>query len=268
MPIAFNIRPHGRGITLAAAASCTLFLLAGPQAAHAGSITDASITMNVSSDLGSGELVVPFHQLRYDAEQGIYTWHLEENWVVQNDQDELVAIIFGLNAYVQEAPPGRDSMGPVMHLGFSALAGLSDIVAEGYLTAWQATPMDAAGATLATATAADNFGDGVSLTGLYGDGKLWDTRYDLDQNPPQKVFSSLLDSQSAGAYGRCGGADEYPPTGFAPFASQANVFETRWGFGLTARDVASGAGTFTVVPEPGALSLLLASAALLLRRRT
>ena len=216
MPTTSNSGTHSRGIALAAAVTCALLLLASPHAARAGAITDLSITMSVSSDLGSGELVVPFHQFKYDPAQRIYDWNLEGNWVVRNADDKLVAIIFGINAYIQEPPPGRDSMGPILHLGFSALAGLSDIMAEGYLTAWQDMPMDAAGATLATVTAADNFGDGVSLTGLHGGGKLWDARYDLDQNPPQTAFSSLLDSQSAGAYGRTGSVDEYPPTGFAP----------------------------------------------------
>lgn len=128
----------------------------------------------------------------------------------------------------------------------------------------------AMGSALGTASA------GVSVTDLFGDGATLTPTgggaYNAQYNglvPGGTSFATLLSTPLvAGAFSTVTASEDFPGGGgFVPIAGSVADISARWQFTLSANDLASGTGVFTVVPAPSAIGLLALGGLLGGRRR-
>jgi hypothetical protein len=98
----------------------------------------------------------------------------------------------------------------------------------------------------------DTNGNGVTANGTFAGGtKAFEARY----NGPT-VFADLVTTPvAAGAFGSNGANEAFPLVGTTPIAGLVSSIQVEFNFTLTASDLASGTGVFTVIPEPSSVVL-------------
>jgi PEP-CTERM motif len=97
-------------------------------------------------------------------------------------------------------------------------------------------------------------GNGVTATGSFAGGtKAFEARY----NGPT-VFADLVTTPvAAGAFGSNSANEAFPLVGTTPIAGLVGNIQVEFNFLLTAGDLASGTGVFTVTPEPSSMALAM-----------
>ena len=109
--------------------------------------------------------------------------------------------------------------------------------------------------------------DGVSITGMFPDGKAYQARYSTDAIiDTNTLFANLCASMSTSGLGYS--ETEYlPALGYSSLGTTVYMMEAEYDFVLSAGDQASGTSAFVIVPEPATLSIFVLGCLAFRRRR-
>jgi hypothetical protein len=221
----------------------------------AGSVSSTVLTISAVTNTGQGTLTIPFDEMFYDAGAGIYDWSLEAPLNITDNQGHLLATVMGLNTYIEGDP--------LLSVNFLIRAGAANVQLDITSATLMFDTLDPAeGVFSSQIGGTDMNGNGVAITGMFGGGKSCVAHYNVDQ-----TFATIVDSQSAGAWGSTSKNETYPASGMTAFPAPVSSIWSEISFGLTARDMASGTGVYTVIPEPQTIALLLLGSLLSLRKR-
>lgn len=147
---------------------------------------------------------------------------------------------------------------PVAGINFSVTAGGSDVtVTVTSATVAFAALANPAASAEAELTLSDLSGGGATISTLGGNNGLFKAIYNGTQE-----YASLLSTSSVG-----GGSVVFSQDTSGPIAGSVSSIQAQFAFKLTAGDSAQGSGTFTVVPEPSLVGLLLCGALALIASR-
>lgn len=157
---------------------------------------------------------------------------------------------------------------PVITLNFNLLASDQNTAFElssGLLSFPEiANPIGTASAGV---TVTDVNGNGATLS---PDGShMYESQYN-GEHPNGTPFASLLSNiVTAGAFQTSADSDEFPGGGnYVSIGEPVESMSAAWAFTLSARDLASGTSTFTVlIPTPASAALFGAAGLLCIRRR-
>ena len=137
---------------------------------------------------------------------------------------------------------------PVASINFAVTAGGSDVtVTVSSATVTFSALNNPAASAEAEITLTDNGGAAATIDPISGNSGLFQAIYNGTQE-----YASLLGSSSIG-----GGAVTFSEDTSGPIAGSASSIQAQFAFQLSAGDSASGTGTFTVVPEPTSVGLLI-----------
>jgi hypothetical protein len=216
--------------------------LAAPRAAEANFIGNL-VTVNVStgSDNGSWSLSVP-------SPSDPFTWSLpigSPQQIVGQDNVTVLATIQTLAVSLDGDPQASVVFGviagpvPTNFSITSAVVGFPGIL----------NPQAVASAQIGITDLNSN---GGSLGGNYaGNTKAFEARY----NGPT-VFAHLDTTPLVvGPNGSTGTFEQFPLVGTTPIAGLVSSIQVEFNFTLSAGDLGSGSGQFTVVPEPTSIAL-------------
>jgi hypothetical protein len=144
---------------------------------------------------------------------------------------------------------------PLVKLLFTAEAGGSDTPFTFTSALVPVTPSmtNPDGYASASITVTDGSGDSAAtLTGQLGGGKSYEAYYN-----GSTVFSgSGLINQVVATAGSNSVTERSPLTGWTTISASVSNISSKYGFLLTAGDIATGSSTFQIVPEPSTLALI------------
>lgn len=243
------------GVRFVVGCACALLVLA----AVVGSST-AKADMIVSIEVSAGGHSNTW--MHADTIVDPYSWTLAApvNIYSSTNPGLLLATIQGVNVSLEADPQ--------VVLGFFVQAGAVDtnFTISSAVVNFPAINNPDANASAAV-TVTDTGANGASITGAFPASKIYEAQY----NNAGSVFADLVspvvvvpptisDSDS----------EQFPLVGTTPIAGSVFNIQSQFKFLLTANDLASGTGVFTVVPEPSAIVLAMIGGAALLwwaRRR-
>ena len=241
---------------VAAAVAC---LVAGVARAELSPIV---FELHAANQGGSGTYQVLFEDGDYDPETGFYFWKLSEPIVIE---DELslapIAMLWGASVSFFDDPE--------VNLGFDVEAGSTETIftITSALVGFPAID-PAEGRASAALTVTDTDGDGATLTGQGPRGGAYLAQYN-GMVPGGETFAELIDSLIAPGGRSAAVAASFPGGGdFSPIPLPVVDMSAEFKFTLTANDLASGTSHFEIVPEPGAIGLLLVGLGVAVRRRS
>jgi hypothetical protein len=221
-----------------------LLALAVPGTARAEFIGSlVSIEVESGGDTGSWSLdVVPTSDP--------FNWNLPSSVdIVGQDNETVLATINNLTINLDGDPQAFVFFGVMAGPGPAptAFSITSALVAFAPIINPQASASAQLGVT-------DLTGNGVSATGTFAGGtKAFQARYNGGS-----IFADLVATPVAAGPGNSNGANEaFPLVGTTPIAGAVSSIQVEFNFLLTAGDLASGTGVFTVVPEPASVVLAL-----------
>jgi hypothetical protein len=205
----------------------------------------------------------------WDSDNGTWYWGSTDPISIMATTGEELAI---LNP--SELPTGSASTyfeDPIVNLNFAVQAGVNPTtfrIASALLSFPTLTNPDAVASAGFSVT--DTNGNGVGLTGIGLTGGGYLAQYNgfagAFPTPLGTTFAELQQNLAAGPFGTNSQSEDHPLVGTQVIPATVNDISTLVSFSLSARDLASGTTTFSVVPEPASLALLVLGA-LVARRR-
>jgi hypothetical protein len=155
---------------------------------------------------------------------------------------------------------------PAVNLSFAVVSGPSTTLftIKSALLTFPTPILQPAGRASAAFTVTDGEEDGAQLVGTGGGAYL--AQYN-GFVPGGTTFANLIPQVNAPAMGSGSLAEEFPGGGnYQNLGTSASNMSSQVSFTLTPNDLASGTSNFELIPEPGALLLVLTGLALVRRR--
>lgn len=234
------------------------WLVAGVAGFAAVAQADIALTINASSSMGNGSLVVTTDD-GVTLPDGTFIWVLNSpvNIVDSGNGNTIAEVQFGS---IMFSTTGNVSHSFVVQAGgvdthFTLSSGIVPMPPV-------ANPLGRASAGV---TLTDTNGNGAMLNGHQAGGDLFEAFYDSGQ-----VFADLLNSPFFSTpFGTTTASDEYPAGAgnFAAFPGPVSQIGIEWDFTLSANDSAGGTSVFVVIPTPAAGATMLVGAGLIASRR-
>ena len=232
-------------------------------AAAYADMPDVVFQISAESSLGSATVDIMADWGDYDPVAETWSYEMPAILILKSGGTSL-AYVDGFTVNIKEDPE--------VNLTFSVQAGSVDTtfrIASSLLTF--PTINSPEGLVSAGYTVTDRNANGATLTGL-ADGYGYLAKYNgyAGDIPPQgTTFAQGLSVvETAVPFGTKTESFESPiGGGYSPIGTPVSSISSLAHFELSARDLGSGTSHFEVVPEPGALSLLVIGALSLLRRR-
>lgn len=241
---------------------CALVCVFGSTMA-AADLIGPTIIIEAVNDAGAGQYVVTPAEQSYDADTGTWEWGLSDPLEIWDPSSQ------SLIATMESGTFLFDGEGQV-NLSFSVTAGDTDTMFQIISSMLPVDPpmSPAEGYASAAFTVTDFDGDGATLTGNAGaDGNKSYLAHYNGFVPDGTAFAELIQAVAATPWSTADLFENHPPAGYAPIAEPVADMSAMVSFVLTADDLASGTTNFVIIPEAGALGLLLLGAIGLRRRR-
>jgi len=251
--------PKSEGVSRVKVLLCVLgfaaALTSGQLAARADFVGGEMVTVEISSDIGSGKLswLIPLGMEKADQ----LTWGLPATAAVRTGDGELIGAVEYMDVVMNGDPA------VALNFAFVAGAATTNFSITSALVSFAPINNPQAYATAAL-TVTDHDMDGASATGMLN-GKVFEFMYN-----GSSTFAELVDPVSASPASSNVGSERSPayPTIWATIPGSVSTIQSKFDFNLSANDAASATSYFeVVVPEPAALSLLLIGGGLALIRR-
>ncbi len=188
-----------------------------------------------------------------------FNWHLTQPTPIMSSTGSQLGIVTDASVFVLEDPVVS------VNFNIASTSQNTNFTISSPLLSFP-TMTGAQGAASAAVTVTDLGGDGAVLTPM-GSGA-----YRAGYNgliPGGTQFASLLASPVVAApFSTANANQDFPGGGaFVPIAGTVDDISARWQFTMSADDLASGTGVFTVVPAPSALGLVVVGGLVGSRRR-
>ena len=248
-----RITRSGRG----AAVLCALALCVGVVQADL-----PDVVFEITAEAGPLSVTVPILSEWFTYDQATQSW----SWELPEAMDFVSGgtLLGTLNEF------GATLMqDPSLNLNFAVQAGPNPITFSiaSALLSFPTIPEELAeGQASAAFSLTDNNLDGATLTGLGPGGGAYLAQYN-GYVPGGTTFAEGIFSMYA-PFGTVTAEFNQPPSGYLPIGVDVSDMSALISFELTASDQASGTSTYTIIPEPGAIGLLVLGGLALLRRRS
>lgn len=254
-----------RGLSLRSAAPLRLLMVAGVAgalAAPAGAdISDIVFRITATGPNGDDSWVARFGDGGWNPD-GSWSWNLAAPVELRSQSGELLGTLTQAGTTIVEDPQ--------ITLGFFVQAGAvpaNFVIQSALLSFPTLTNPDARIGGSVTVT--DGGLDGATLTGNQAGGDFLLGQYN-GPVPGGTTFASVIQGPVVALPGLSESESENlpPGIGFVPIAGNVSDMSLQWAFTLSANDVASGTGTYIIIPGPAGAGVLgLAGLAVLRRRR-
>lgn len=237
---------------------------------RAGEISETIFAIEAQSSVGTAVFDVPITSGNIDGDT--LTWTLDQAIPLMDDNNNEIALLEMANVtYVAD---------PIVVLNFLVTSGgaAANFVVTSANLGFAGIPNAVARASAAL-TVTDFGGDGATLTGNFPNNDSYRAYYNDPGNVPATgtAFATLTPGVATPTpFASATSMEEFPVGGgFSATDENAGVLglvssmSSRWSFGVSQFDSASGTSVYVVVPEPGSVLLCILGTALLalVRRR-
>lgn len=221
--------------------------------ASAATMSDISFTITAESELGTGTWEVDSRQDLWSDD--VYNWGLREDVEIKSEAGAVIATLRRNKTSL------RLVADPVVSLNFVVSAGPAPTAITVTSALLGFPPVNGAMASASAGiTVTDNNGDGASITGNYNGGTDAYLAHYNGAIPGGVAFATLVDNQSAGAFGT---STTNEAVGSTAIGVPVTSMQTQFGFTLSPFDSAAGTSVFVVIPEPATVIQLFAIVAMI-----
>jgi uncharacterized protein (TIGR03382 family) len=254
-----------RGLSMRSAAPLRLLMVAGVVGAAAASasadISDVVFRITATGQNGDDVWVARLSDGGWNPD-GSWSWNLAAPVELRSESGALLGTLTQAGTHIIEDPQ--------ITLGFFVQAGNvpANFVIQSALLSFP-TMTNPDGRMSGSVTVTDGGLDGATLTGNQAGGDFLWGQYN-GVVPTGTTFATIIQGPLNAAPGLSDSESENlpPGVGFMPIAGNVSDMSLQWAFTLSANDVASGTGTYIIVPGPAGAGVLgLAGLAVLRRRR-
>lgn len=246
----------GRGVAVLGVMVAVVGGLSEPANAD---ISDIVFRIRATATAGQGEWVARLSDGGFDPE-GVWRWSLVGTRELRSESGVLLGTLTGGSVAIIEDP--------LVSIGFAVQAGAVDTTFQITSALLSFPTLDPAeGRASGSITGTDINDNGVMITGLHS-GSMLAAHYN-GFVPAGTNFANLLSGPvgTTEAFGSASLSDASPGMGFSPIPVAVTDISLQYFFSLSASDIASGTGTFVVIPGPGAAGLLALAGLAATRRR-
>lgn len=254
-----------RGLSVRCAAPLRLLMAVGAvgvvAAPAAADISDIVFRITAVGETGNDTWVARLGDGGFNPD-GSWSWNLTAPVELRSDEGVLLGTLQQAGTTIIEDPQ--------ITLGFfvQAAAVPVNFVIQSALLSFDPM-MNPDGRLGGSITVTDGGIDGATLTGNQAGGDFLWGQYN-GAIPGGTTFATVVPGPVVAGPGLSEGASENlpPGVGFMPIPGSVSDMSLQWAFTLSANDVASGTGTFIIVPGPAGAGVLgLAGLAVFRRRR-